>query len=146
MEMQLSPLKFYKITENIWFKIPEKIRFLLVGGFNTVVSYLIFALLYEIVGLHYNVALVVQYMITINMSVLTMRYYVFRSSGDFWREFTKAWSVYIFIFFFNAAMLNLFVKVMGLPPLIAQGLYLIISTVTTFILHKYLSFRKSGKE
>ena len=142
MEMQLSVLKLYKTTECIWFHIPEKIRFLLVGGFNTVVSYLLFALLYEVIGLHYNTALAVQYLITVNMSVLTMRYYVFRSKGNFLREFTKAWSVYIFIFFFNAAMLNLFVEILGLPPLIAQALYLVISTVVTFILHKYLSFRK----
>ena len=27
---------------NFWFKLPEKIRFLLVGGFNAVVSYLMF--------------------------------------------------------------------------------------------------------
>ncbi len=142
MEMQLSLFELYKKIEDIWFKIPEKIRFLLVGGFNTVVSYLIFAFLYKVVGLHYNVALPVQYMITVNMSILTMRYYVFRSKGDFLKEFTKAWSVYIFMFFFNAAMLNLFVQIMGLPPLLAQALYLTISTVVTFILHKYLSFRK----
>ena len=142
MAMQLNPWKLYKITECIWFKIPEKLRFLLVGGFNTVVSYLLFAFLYKVIGWHYNTALTVQYLITVNMSVLTMRYYVFRSSGNFGREFVKAWSVYIFIFFFNAAMLNLFVKVLSLQPLLAQALYLVISTVVTFILHKYLSFRK----
>lgn len=136
-------LSLYRCIEGFWFaKIPEKLRFLLVGGFNTVTAYCIFALLYELIKLDYNIALVIQYIITVNLSVLTMRYYVFRSKGDFVKEFFKAWSVYIFIFFFNAAVLNFFVVILGLYPLLAQALYLVLSTVVTFILHKYLSFRK----
>ena len=29
-------IKLYLWAENIWFKLPQKLRFLLVGGFNTV--------------------------------------------------------------------------------------------------------------
>ena len=31
--------KLYLWAEKIWFKIPEKTRFVLVGGFNTVFAY-----------------------------------------------------------------------------------------------------------
>lgn len=140
-------IKLYRYIEGFWFnKIPEKLRFLLVGGFNTVFSYTIFAFLYEVIKLDYNIALALQYVITVNVSVLTMRYYVFRSCGDFMKEFCKAWGVYIFLYFFNAAVLNFFVIVLELYPLLAQALYLVISTIITFIMHKYLSFRKRSKD
>ena len=38
----------YKKVENIWFKLNQKIRFLLVGGFNTVFAYVVFALLFAL--------------------------------------------------------------------------------------------------
>ena len=37
--------KLYLWAENIWFKLPQKLRFLLVGGFNTVFAYSILALI-----------------------------------------------------------------------------------------------------
>ena len=134
----------YKNIENWWFKLNQKLRFLLVGGFNTVFAYMVFALLFAIVGLPYLLALIVQYFITINVSVLTMRYYVFESKGDFWSEFCKAWSVYIFMFVFNTFALSFFVEICKIEELYAQALYLIISTIFTYLLHKYFSFMRKN--
>ena len=138
----ISLWKIYKKIEDYWFKLHEKLRFLLVGGFNTLLAYLLFASLYEIAGIDYNLSLIIQYVITVNVSIFTMRYYVFRSKGNIIKEFIKAWNVYIFMFFFNALMLNYFVRVLLLPPLLAQALYLTLSTIITFLLHKNLSFKK----
>lgn len=134
----------YKQIEEIWFRIPEKLRFLLVGGFNTVFAYGIFAALYELVGLHYNLALTIQYFITVNFSFVTMRYYVFRSQGVWRVEYVKAVSVYVGMYFFNAFALNFFVRILDIYPLLGQALYLVISTVLTFVLHKYFSFRQKS--
>ena len=130
----------YKKVEEWWFKLNQKLRFLLVGGFNTVFAYLVFALLFAAINLPYLWALIIQYFITINVSVLTMRYYVFQSEGDFWKEFCKAWSVYIFMFLFNSVALTFLVEICNLNELYAQALYLVISTIITYILHKYFSF------
>ena len=104
-------VKIYLWAENLWFKFPEKLRYLLVGGFNTVLAYSLLVFLdftfekinsaialnlsKEVVA---NIALIVQYIITINISFTTMRYYVFRSHGNWKKEWLKAWSVYIFIY------------------------------------------------
>ena len=37
-------IKLYRKIENRWFGLPQKIRFLLVGGFNTFLAYLLFVL------------------------------------------------------------------------------------------------------
>lgn len=135
-------IEYYKKIEHIWFKLNQKIRFLLVGGFNTVLAYSVFVGLYQLAGLNYNLALITQYFITVNVSFFTMRYYVFQSNGVLKTEYFKAWMVYIGMYFFNAFALNFFVLVLSLGPVIGQAMYLVISTIVTYILHKYFSFRE----
>lgn len=149
-------IKLYLWAENLWFRFPEKLRYLLVGGFNTVLAYSLLALLDYIFGrinralalglakeMVANIALIVQYVITINISFATMRYYVFRSHGNWKKEWLKAWSVYIFIYLINAPIMTLLMYVFDLAAWQAQAIYLIFSTIVTFLLHKYYSFRKS---
>ena len=143
----------YLWAEKIWFRFPQKIRFLLVGGFNTVFAYLILNLLNILFGwllkdtfspvVIANIALIVQYILTINVSFVTMRYYVFQSHGRWMHEWLKAWSVYIFIYLINAPVLTFMMTFLGWSTWLAQGIYLIFSTTITFLLHKYYSFRKS---
>ena len=147
-------IKLYFEIENIWFKLPEKLRYLLVGGFNTVFAYGVLNALDWILRyfneyykwqfspeLIANAALFVQYIITINVSVATMRYYVFQSHGSWQKEFAKAWSVYVFLYLINAPILTFLMLLFGLETWSAQGIYLFFSTIVTFILHKYFSFR-----
>ena len=149
-------IKLYLWAENIWFKFPEKLRFLLVGGFNTVFAWSVFTALNWLFAtinermewnfseiLVANVALIVQYAITINVSFITMRYYVFRSHGDFWKEWAKAWSVYILLYAVNAPSISFLMWIFKLNAWWAQAIYLIFSTVVTFLLHKYYSFRQT---
>lgn len=152
--MTSTIIKLYLCAENIWFKLPQKLRFLLVGGFNTVFSYAVFFSLYWLFDklnvwnfdkiIVSNIALLVQYCITINVSFITMRYYVFRSHGNWKVELVKAWSVYISLFLINAPIIS-FLIWLGLHPLAAQAIYLIFSTIVTFLLHKYYSFRETKK-
>jgi len=143
--------KIYFYIEKIWFKLPQKLRFLLVGGFNTVVSYILLNVL-NILFSHIlpntnkvivtNLALVLQYAITINMSFITMRYYVFQAHGNFYKEWIKAFSVYIFMYLINAPILSFFISILNWEVWFAQGIYIIFATILIFILHKYYSFRK----
>ena len=149
-------IKLYMWAENLWFSFPEKLRFLLVGGFNTVVAYALLASLdwsFKKINIYMgwglskvlvaNIALFIQYAITINLSFITMRYYVFRSKGKFFNEWLKASSVYIFLYLINAPIMSFLMLMFDLASWQAQGMYLIFSTIITFILHKYYSFRKT---
>ncbi len=144
--------KLYLWAERMWFRLPQKLRFLLVGGFNTVFAYLILNILDYLFTLLFqemmskvaiaNLSLLIQYILTINVSFLTMRYYVFQSHGNLFKEWLKAWSVYIFLYLINAPILTFMMVALGWPTWLAQGVYLIFSTMITFLLHKYYSFRK----
>ena len=146
--------RLYLWAEKIWFRFPQKLRFLLVGGFNTVFAYLVLNLL-NILLIFFlkdtfsqvviaNIALIIQYILTVNVSFLTMRYYVFQSHGRWVHEWLKAWSVYIFLYLINAPILTFMMVVLGWSTWLAQGVYLVFSTIITFLLHKYYSFRKKN--
>jgi putative flippase GtrA len=135
--------KLYKTLENFWFAaVPEKIRFVLVGGFNTAAAYGIFAALYFLFRGHYGLALGLQYVLSVQLSILTMRYYVFQSHGNFWREYWKSAGVYVFLWAINWAWLFLFDMSLGMNALWSQIIFLIVETILMYVLHKYFSFRK----
>ncbi len=134
-------IKLYQQFERLWFALHQKFRFLLVGGFNTLLAYALFVFFIDICKWHYSLVLIVQYIITINISIFTMRYYVFQSQGNLKREYTRAWSVYLFLLLLNYVYLFISVSYLELPPIIAQGIYIIVSTILTFVLHKKYSFQ-----
>jgi len=136
-------MDLYRRIENLWFsRVPRKVRYVFVGGFNTIVAYLIFAGLYLASG-KYGLAIVLQYMISINLSILTMRHYVFRSRGKFRNEYFRAAGVYMFMLCLNYVSLSALVELVDIEALRAQVFYMAVSTVVTYLLHKYFSFRVS---
>lgn len=136
-------IKCYKWIEDFWFRVfPEKVRYLLVGGFNTVFALGLYWGLFYLLWEKENLALVCQYIISINVSVLTMRYYVFRSKGNFKAEYLKGVSVYLFVWGANVIGLNFLVQVCKMYPPYAQTLYSAIAMILTYVLHKYFSFRE----
>ncbi len=137
-------LRLYRWAEQIWFKIPEKFRFLLVGGFNTVVAYALFVTLYWLLHGFYALAVVLQYILTVQLSFITMRYYVFRGTGPFFKEYVKAVSVYIWLLFFNMAWLFVFIDGLHLNAYVSQAFYIVASTVLTYLFHKHFSFKVKG--
>lgn len=131
----------YRKLENRWFKLPQQLRFVLLGGFNTLLSYLIFVVLIEVSHLPYYVSLITQYLITVNLSIFSMRYYVFRSQSPLLREYLKAWTIYLAMLGFNYMFLYLTIDCLHYPILLSQAIYTIISTIITYLLHRFYSFR-----
>ena len=134
-------IKLYRKIENRWFGLPQKIRFLLVGGFNTFLAYLLFVLFVAILQIPYRLSLIIQYVLTVNISIFSMRYYVFRSGGNLKDEYFRAWGVYLLMLGFNYAALFLLIDAAGINAVISQGIYIVVSTIVIVLLHKNYSFR-----
>jgi len=151
-------IDIYKKLENIWFRLNQKIRFLLVGGFNTALSFLIYYVFLYVTGGKEQLSLLLMNLININVSIATMRYYVFQSTGNFYKEYIKAFSSYIVLYFVNIILLALFVRLIHLQEKLASDSILLeipnlnkalaqlccitIITFMTFFVHKYFSFKK----
>jgi putative flippase GtrA len=122
----------------------ERFRFLLVGGWNTVFGYGIFVVLERTLGqaTHYLLALLVAHVIATLVAFLGHRYITFRVKGSFFKDLVRFWSVYAGLLAVNAIMLPLLVEVGGVPVLLAQALFIVVTTLTSYAGHKYFSFRR----
>ncbi len=128
---------------NYWFKINDKIRFLLVGGYNTVFSFSLFCLLQYLLGskLHYILILFFCHLISVFNSFVNLKYFVFRSDKNFWFEYVKVNIVYAFYFVLNAMLLYLLKDLLGINIYIAQLICIMTLTIASYFSHKYFSFK-----
>lgn len=128
-------------------KHEQKIRYLLVGGWNTVFSYATFALLYFLLAssIHYIALLVVNYIIGITNAYICYKFLVFKTRGNYLREYIRFYVVYGFAFFLNIALLPIFIEVFKLHPLISQAFILFFIVIISYTGHKNYSF-KTGNQ
>lgn len=132
----------------IWFSLNQKLRYLLVGGFNTVFSYAIFCLFQLLLGkyLHYLVSLVLVYFISVFNSFINLRFFVFRSRGRFWHEYLKVNFVYLWHLLFNILLLYMLKDKMHVNIFIAQFICAIALVVIVYFAHKHFSFKNYDKK
>jgi putative flippase GtrA len=127
------------------------LRYILVGGFNTVFGYGVFALLTRLLtGLgtyNYLYAALLANLIAITASFLCYKWFVFRSRGNYLLEWVRCIGVY------GSSML---VTLIGLPiivsilrrhlhqpshaPYIAGAIMTVVTVLFSFIGHKNVSF------
>jgi putative flippase GtrA len=125
----------------------QRIRFLAVGGVNTVVGYGLFAAFNQWVFAHvpfgYLASLVVSYAIAIILAFFLYRRFVFVVQGNLLVDFLRFVSVYVLSIGINLVALPILVELVHLPPLLAQAIILVVTTVISFVGHRYFSFRRS---
>lgn len=128
----------------------QRVRFLAVGGVNTLLGYGIYAILaqwvFERVPFGYLLALVVSYAIAITVAFVLYRRFVFVVKGNVLVDFMRFVGVYAVSILANAAALPVLVEVLRLHPLLAQAIVLIVTTLISFVGHKHFSFRRSPAE
>ena len=127
---------------NLFFQFPEKIRFLLVGGFNTMIGYGLFVILYFLLQnyLHYSLILWIQFMIAVNISYLTMKFFVFRTKKNYKSEYPKTIFTYIGVYFVNLLLLAFLQRVVE-SIYFAQLIAISVVVVITYMMHKYVNYR-----
>ena len=125
-----------------WFKISDKIRFLLVGGFNASVSYLIYSVICLILGEHfYQVALAAAWIISSVISFTTHKFLVFCGKGNWKREYLKCCTTWFFSYLINASLLELIVKMLHINVFISQIIATLTASIFTYILFKKFAFK-----
>ena len=130
-------------------------RYVLVGGFNTVFGYSLFAFLnWLFTGLgsySYMYAAVLSNFVAITVAFLGYKWFVFRTRGNYLREWIRCVAVY------GSSML---IGLVGLPILvpilrhsfghperasyIAGALLTVVTVLFSFFGHKNVSFRQVG--
>ncbi len=129
------------------FASSEKVRFLIVGGYNTVFGYFSFAAVYWLFDdqLHYIVISVVTHFFAVTNSFLTQKILVFRSRGSFFREYLKFQLAYLASMPIGIFFLALFYDYLGLHILIAQALGLCVVVIFSFLAGRRFIFKHENE-
>ncbi|MDP2183814.1 MAG: GtrA family protein [Actinomycetota bacterium] len=139
----------------------EKLRYLFVGGWNTVFGYGLFLLLLALVGNplrsvesspvllislvgrnYYLVVGLLGWFVAVPQSTVTMKYLVFRSEGALLPQIGRAYFVYAPAQVLGTGVLWLTVRVAHLTPQIGGLVTIAVTTVFSYLGHKYFTFRR----
>jgi putative flippase GtrA len=127
----------------------QRIRFLIVGGYNTAFGYLSFALAYWLFGeyVHYVILATATHFLAVTNSFLTQRHLVFRSYGSWKQEFVRFQIAYLAMLPVGIGLLAIFFDLLGLPMLVAQaGAMLTVVFVSYFVSSRYTFLHKGQSE
>ncbi len=129
----------------------ERVRFLIVGGWNTLFYFLVFVAVNATLGqwvidLGYRVwssvvTLVVAHFIASVPAFILYRRAVFKVSGNVARDYVKFQAVYVVPFSLNLFALPALVWA-GMAAVIAQAIITFVNVVLNYLGHKYFSFKR----
>ncbi len=123
----------------------QQLRFLLAGAWNTVFGYLAFLLAYRVLGGAYGSipALLLGYTLALPQSYAVQRFLVFRSRGAWIAQFSRFAFSSLAIFVVNVAVLPAAIKLSATDPRLVQAIFVLSSTIVSYLAHKYFSFKQA---
>ena len=123
-------------------------RFLVVGGYNTVFGYVVFAGLYLLLQRRYGYLMIglLAYSIALVNAFAAHRFLVFRASDSLFGSFARFNVSQLLVLCFGMLGLYVLVEYGRLNPLAAQALVILVSVVATYMLHRHFSFRNQSAE
>jgi len=124
----------------------QGVRYLIVGIWNTIFGYGLFAVLEVSLGnrIPYILLLAVAQVVATINAFFCYRWLVFKVSGYFWRDLWRFSLVYAGAFAVNLVALPFLVEVFGMNVLVAQALVVGGTIVASFLLHRNFSFGRPG--
>ena len=126
----------------------ERVRFVLVGGVNTVLGYGLFALFWLTLGerIGYLGSLYASYAVAIVAAFVLHRRFTFRvhGTGRVAVDFVRFAGVHVVSLVINTVALPLLVEAGGLYPLVAQAIVVVVTTLVSYFGHKLFSFRRAA--
>ena len=132
-----------------WLISDERVRFLIVGAFNTFFGYGLFVAFELLVGKHtsYFISLYGSFIIAATVAFLLHRHFTYRvtGTGNILIDFLRFQGVNFVALGVNTLVLPLLVEVAGINVLVAQALIVIITTLVSYFGHKFFSFRRRSE-
>ena len=130
------------ITNNLSTSSQEFIKFLFIGGVNTLFGYTIYVL-FIIIGLNISLSLGLATLMGAFFNYLTTGKFVFNNSG--FKKIILFIPAYFIIYIINLIALK-FMLYLGFSPIIAQFLMLVPISIFSFLLIKYGVFQLNHKK
>lgn len=129
--------------KDFWFNLSDKIRFLVIGGFNALFSYVLYSIMLLFWGPEaYQVSLLLSWTLSSFVAFMLQRNLVFQSKGPIVKQYLKCCSTWVFSYLINAMFLKLLVENLSCNVYLAQLVANAAVAVFTYILFKAFAFKK----
>jgi putative flippase GtrA len=127
----------------LYFRRREQLLYLVVGAWNTVFGYAVWALMQYLLGdyLNYLVIVVLSWPIAVLNAYIGYRYVVFRSRGPIRTELPRFSLVYVVTLLANLVILPIALRVLPFSIYIVQAMWTAIVVICSYLSHRYFSFR-----
>jgi len=120
----------------------EQILYLVVGGWNTLFGYGVWALMEYLLHdyFHYLVILILSWPFSVLNAYVCYRVFVFRSAGSVWRELPRFSLVYLATLCAGLLALPVLLRTLPFNIYVIQAGYTAVVVVLTYISHKFFTF------
>ncbi|MDT4051056.1 GtrA family protein [Staphylococcus arlettae] len=115
----------------------EILKFIIVGGINTLNYYIIYLLLLKLIGVNYSVSHISGFVISFIISYYLNCYFVYKVQPT-WKKFIQFPLTQVVNMGMQTLLLYIFVQWFNISSVIAPFAGLIITIPVTFILSKYI--------
>lgn len=151
-EVERSGTDPASMVARLWSRYGQVFRYLVVGGLNTVFGYGTFAVLNYFLTGHvpyaYMAASALSSVVSISFAFVGYKFFVFKTKGNFLREYLRTYAVYGSSMLVGLALLPALVFALGfvihranVVPYVAQAITMVIVVFGSFFGHKKFSFR-----
>ena len=130
-------------THRLW----QSFAYLAVGGWNTFFGAGLYALAYTLLHphVHYLMILVACNILAITNAFLCYKLLVFRTRGNWLREYLRFYVVYGVAMILGMGLVVLLVQRGGLHPVVANLLTTAVTVACSFFGHRHISFAPRAK-
>jgi len=122
------------------------IRYLSIGGINTLVGYGLGVGLYYLLWPRLHILLIgaLSSVLAISFSFTTYKRFVFRTQGQWVKEYLRSYVVYGSMAVMGVILLWILVDGLRVPIWLAQGVSILITVVISYVGHAKFTFRLTG--
>lgn len=126
----------------LWGKFHELIVYCLIGCTGATLDFVVYALLSNAVGMHYQLANLISVSFGIVNNFMLNFHFNFKVRDHIWKRLASFYCVGMLGWALSAALLWFFVERFGVNSLVAKLLTIFAVTITQFSLNKFITFKK----
>lgn len=121
----------------------SKFRYLIAGGWNTIFGYSLGVILFLLLtdSVHTAFIAFICNLISMAMSFVTYKLFVFRTKGNWIKEYFKACLVYGNVAIISIVVIWILVDLVGLNIWISQALAILVTVVISYFGHEKFTFK-----
>ena len=125
------------MVKKLYRRHEEKVKFLIVGSWNTLFGFIAFVVIDHLLGeiIHYVLTLTLSYILAITNAYFCYKFFVFKTKGNYLREYFKFYIVYGAVFIVNIMLLPIFVEIFQVNVLISQAVIVLFTVLISYSGH-----------